>query len=254
MYTTIIVEKNAAIATITLNRPDALNSVDMVMREELRLALIDIERDNNIHVVIMTGAGRAFCAGGDLSTMGKWTPLSARKRMQNIHPIYKTIINSEKIYIAAVNGHAAGSGLSLSCCCDFRIAVSTAKFAASFINVGLVGDCGLLYTLPRIIGLPKAKEMILRGQTFTANIALKLGLLTELVETPEQLWEKVNSLAKELVDRSYIALSFNKNIINRTFELGLDDLLDYEAYAQDICFASDEHKNAIAAVMSQKKK
>ncbi len=253
MYETIIVEKKAPIATLTLNRPNALNAVDMVMREELRLALIDIERDNSIHVVIITGAGRAFCAGGDLSTMGTWTPLSARRRMQNVHPVYKSILKSEKIYIAAVNGHATGSGISLACCCDFRIALNTAKFGTPFINVGLVADCGALYTLPRIIGLPKAKEMIMRGQTITADKAMEIGLLTELAQTTEELWEKVNSLAQELASRSLIALSFDKNIINRTFELGLDDLLDYEAYAQDVCFASDEHKNAIAAIMSKKK-
>ena len=254
MYETIIVEKKGNIASLTLNRPDALNAVDMVMREELRLALIDIERDNDIHVVIITGAGRAFCAGGDLSTMGTWTPLSARKRMQNIHPIYKSIITSEKIYIAAINGHAAGSGLSLACCCDFRIAIDAAKFGAPFIHVGLVADCGVLYTLPRIIGLAKAKEMIMRGQTITAARALELGLVNELAETTEEFLEKVAVLATELSSRSYIALSFDKNIMGRTFELGLDDLLDYEAYAQDICFASDEHKNAIAAVMAKKKK
>lgn len=254
MYETIIVEKKGSIATVTLNRPEALNAVDMVMREELRLALIDIERDENIHVVIMTGTGRAFCAGGDLSTMGTWKPLSARKRMQNVHPVFKSIITSEKIYIAAINGHAAGSGLSLSCCCDFRIAVANAKFGAPFINVGLVADCSVLYTLPRIVGLPKAKEMVFRGQTVTADKALEIGLVNELVETQEQLKEKVDALAEELAARSYIALSFDKNIINRAYELGLDDLLDYEAYAQDICFASDEHQQAIAAVMSKKKK
>ena len=254
MYETIMVEKKGNIATLTLNRPDALNAVDMVMREELRLALIEIERDSDIHVVIMTGAGRAFCAGGDLSTMGTWTPLSARRRMQNIHPVYKAIINSEKIYIAAINGHAAGSGLSLSCCCDFRIAVSNAKFGAAFIHVGLVADCGALYTLPRIIGIPKAKEIVMRGLTITADKALDIGLLNDMAESNEQMWEKVNALAEELAARSYIALSFDKNIINRTFELSLDSLLDYEAYAQDICFASDEHKNAIAAIMNKKKK
>lgn len=254
MYETIIVEKKGSIATLTLNRPDALNAVDMIMREELRLALIDIERDNNIHVVILTGAGRAFCAGGDLSTMGTWTPLSARKRMQNIHPVYKSIITSEKIYIAAVNGHAAGSGLSLSCCCDFRISINTAKFGAPFVHVGLVADCSVLYTLPRIVGLTKTKEMILRGQTISAQKAFEIGLVNELAETAEELSEKVNSLAEELASRSYIALSLDKNIMNRTYELGLDEVLDYEAYAQDICFASDEHKNAIAAVMSKKKK
>ena len=254
MYETILVEKKKNIATVTLNRPDALNAVDMVMREELRLAFIDLERDNDIHVIIITGAGRAFCAGGDLSTMGTWTPLSARKRMQNVHPVYKSIINSEKIYIAAVNGHAAGSGLSLACCCDFRISINTAKFGAPFVHVGLVADCSVLYTLPRIIGLPKAKEMVMRGQTITADRAFELGLVTELAETPEELSQKVTALAEELASRSYIALSFDKNIMNRTFELGLDDLLDYEAYAQDICFASDQHKDAIAAVMAKKKK
>ncbi len=253
MYETILVEKKGSVATLTLNRPQAMNAMDLVLREEMRLAFIDLERDNDVRVVVLTGSGKAFCAGGDLSTMGTWTPNSGRTRMRNVHHLYKAISNSDKVFIAAINGHAAGSGLSLACACDFRIAANTAKFGAPFINVGLTPDCGLLYTLPRLIGLARTKEMTMLGQTFTADKAMELGLLTQLVE-PDGLWQAVEDLADELCKRSYIALALNKSILNRTFELGLDGLMDYEAYAQDVCFASDAHKEAIAAIMAKQKK
>ncbi len=253
MYQTILVDKKGGVATVTLNRPQALNAMDLVMREELRLAFIDIERDDEVRVVVLTGNGKAFCAGGDLSTMGTWTPNSARKRMRNVHHLYKAIANSDKIFIAAINGHATGSGLSLACACDFRVAVDVAKIGTPFINVGLVPDCGIMYTLPRLIGLAKTKEMTMLGQTITAQQAMDLGLFTKLVE-PEQLAAAVEELAQDICKRSYIALALNKSIVNRTFELSLDALMDCEAYAQDTCFASDAHKDAIAAIMAKQKK
>ena len=253
MYETILLEKKDKIAILTLNRPHVLNAMDFVMREELRLALIDLERDDSVQVVVLTGSGRAFCAGGDISTMGTWTPNSARKRMRNVHSLYKAIMNSDKVFVAAINGNIAGSGLSLACACDFRVAVDTAKFGAPFINVGLVPDCGALYHLPRLIGLAKTKEITMLGQSFMADKALELGLVTKVVAAGE-LEVAAMELANDLAKRSYIALALNKSIVNRSFELDVDGLFDYEAYAQDICFASDFHKEAVATILAKSKK
>ena len=159
----------------------------------------------------------------------------------------------DKPVIAAVNGYAAGSGLALACACDFRIATKSAKFSASFINVGLVPDCGIFYNLPRLIGWAKAKEMTMLGQTYDANTALKVGLVTEVVEE-DQLEAASIELARQLATRSPIALALNKSVMNRSFESDLDAVLDYEAYAQDICMASKEHKALVAKFLSKSKK
>ncbi len=253
MYETILVEKQENIALVALNRPNALNAVDMVMREELRTALYQISRDDAVRAVILRGNGRAFCAGGDITTMGTSTPNAGRKRLINIHTVYKALMKMDKPVIAAINGHAAGSGLALACACDFRIASTKAKFAASFINVGLVPDCGLFYSLPRLIGVAKAKEMTMLGQTLDAKQALAVGLVNSVVE-PEELDAAADDLAKNLAARSPVAIALNKSIMSRSFELDLDAALDYEAYAQDVCMVSDDHKAAVAAFMAKRAK
>lgn len=253
MYETITIEKQDNITLLSLNRPQALNAIDMVMREEIKDALFEISRDDDTRVLIIRANGRAFCAGGDINTMGKSAPNAGRKRLRNIHIMYKTIMTMDKPVIAAINGYAAGSGLALACACDFRIAAKEAKFAASFINVGLVPDCGIFYNLPRLIGIAKAKEMTMLGQTFEANKALELGLVTSIVEA-EQLDEAAMDLARKLAARSPIALALNKSVINRSYELDLDIALDYEAYAQDVCMVSAEHQAAVAAFLEKRKK
>jgi 2-(1,2-epoxy-1,2-dihydrophenyl)acetyl-CoA isomerase len=253
MYETILVEKKDKILLLTLNRPHALNAMDMVMREEIKEALAQIVRDDEVRVVILRANGRAFCAGGDIKTMGTSAPNAGRKRLRNVHILYKTLMTMDKPVIAAVNGYAAGSGLALACSCDFRIAAKSAKFAASFINVGLVPDCGIFYNLPRLIGVAKAKEMTMLGQAFDAEKAMELGLVTKVVED-DQLDAAALELANQLAARSPIALALNKSIMNRSFELDLDAALEYEAYAQDVCMMSEEHKTAVAAFLAKMKK
>ncbi|HWR30560.1 MAG TPA: enoyl-CoA hydratase/isomerase family protein [Negativicutes bacterium] len=253
MYETILVEKQENVFSLTLNRPQALNAMDMVMREEIKEVLAQIVRDDEVRVVVLRANGRAFCAGGDIKTMGTSAPNAGRKRLRNVHILYKTLMTMDKPVIAAVNGYAAGSGLALACACDFRIAAKSSKFAASFINVGLVPDCGIFYNLPRLIGVAKAKEMTMLGQAFDAEKALEMGLVTNVVED-DQLDTAVNELASQLAARSPIALALNKSVMNRSFELSLDDALEYEAYAQDVCMMSQEHKELVAAFLDKKKK
>lgn len=253
MYKTIVVDKQESIVIVSLNRPDSLNAIDFVMREELKEAMFSISRDDEVRAVIMRGNGRAFCAGGDVTTMGLSAPNAGRKRLRNIHLFYKTLMTMDKPVIAAINGYAAGSGLALACACDFRIASKNAKFAAPFINVGLIPDCGALYNLPRLIGIAKAKEVTMLGQAFAAEKALDMGLVNRVVE-PEELDAAAMELANDLASRSPIALALNKSIINRSFELDLDSSLDYEAYAQDVCMMSEEHKSAVAAFLEKKQK
>ena len=254
MYETIIVEKNDKIATIFLNRPEKLNAMNFTMKKELASVVQELEKDDSVAVVIVTGKGRGFCAGADLSeTMGKKVFANdGRQRMRNGFPLYKTVANSDKIYIAAINGAASGSGLSLACWCDFRIASENAKLGMPFVDIGLLPDGGLLYTLPRLIGVAKTKELAMQAEKIDAGKALELGLLTKVVKA-EELEIKVKEFAEKVASKSYIALALTKNLLNRTFELASDNLLEMEASAQDICFSSEYHNSAITSILEKKK-
>lgn len=254
MYTTINYEKHDSIGVISLNRPEAMNAMDIVMRTELRNVLNEIKNDDVIKAVIIRGNGKAFCAGGDISTMkSKIKPGAGVKRLQYVHAVYQYIQNLGKPVIASINGVAAGSGLSLACVCDFRIAATNAKFATSFLKIGLVPDCGVLYTLPRLVGLAKAKEMLMLPSVINAEQALNIGLINKVV-APEELENAVLEMAKELISHSAVAMSFTKEILNKAYETDLNDMLQYEAYAQDVCFASEEHKSAVKKFLEKSSK
>ena len=253
MYETLIVEKQDKIATIFLNRPEKLNAMNFTMKEEIASAVQQLEKDANVAVVVITGKGRGFCAGADLAeTMGK--KLSAndgRQRMRNGFSMYRGITNSDKIYIAAINGAISGSGFSLACWCDFRIASEKAKFGMPFVDIGLLPDGGLLYTLPRLIGVAKTKELAMQAEKIDAKRALELGLLTKMVKH-EELENEVRIFAEKLSGKSYVALALTKNLLNKTFELASENLLELEASAQDICFSSEYHNKAIASILEKK--
>lgn len=253
MYTTITFEKQAGIGIVALNRPDVLNAMDMVMREELKDVFAAITKDDEVRVIVIKGNGRAFCAGGDLSTMGEVPVGAGIKRMHNVHLLYKAIQTLGKPVIAMIQGAATGSGLSMACACDFRIAADNSKFAASFINVGLVPDCGIMYALPRIVGLSKAKEMFMLATMVKAAQALEIGLVDKVVPA-EELEQEVMALASELASKSSIALGLLKEITNKAFELSLPDLMQYEAFAQDVCFSSEAHRSAVKKFLEARKK
>ena len=252
MYKSIIIEKKDKIATVLLNRPEVLNAMDFAMKDEMSAALQEIERDDGISVVIITGNGRAFCAGADIkSTMGqKYLSNDGRKRMKKGFSMYRTIMGSDKIYIAAINGAISGSGFSLACWCDFRIAADDAKFGMPFIDIGLVADGGLLYTLPRLIGLAKTKELAMLGGRIDAQKAYEYGIVTRIVKK-EELISSAMAFAEDISKKSYVALALTKSITNRTFEVSADNLLEMEASAQDICFTTDCHNEVIAKILEK---
>lgn len=254
MYKTINYVQDEGIGTIYLNRPESMNAMDMVMRVELRTVLGEIKNDDAVKAVIISGKGKAFCAGGDISTMrSEMKSGDGVKRLQYVHTVYQYIQSLGKPVIASINGVAAGSGLSLACACDFRIAGSNAKFATSFLNVGLVPDCGILHTLPRLLGLARAKEMLMLPSVISAEQAFNIGLVNKVV-AQEELDNTVAEFARDLISRSPIALKFTKEIINKAYESDFDSLLRYEAYSQDICFASEEHKSAVKKFLDKNKK
>jgi len=185
-YETIVYEKDQGVATITLNRPQSLNAFVPQMNQEVLEALKDGERDQAVRCLMITGAGRAFCAGQDLKgrTPEQKGSLGASLR-EKYNPMIRQIRQMEKIVVAAVNGVASGAGCNLALACDLRVASEEAKFIQSFVRVGLAPDSGGSFILPRLVGISKAMEMLLLGDTIDAQEALRIGLVARVFAAAE---------------------------------------------------------------------
>lgn len=252
MYNYLIVEKLQEVCTITLNRPIELNALNMEIREELKYCLHDISKDDSIGAVILCGAGKSFCAGGDIGNMGEIKPNEGRKRMKSTHKLLRQMVDMEKPVICAVQGYAVGAGLGLALASDYIIAAEDAKFRASFTKVGLVPDWGTFYSLPRMIGMARAKEMILMAPTVDSQEAIKMGLINRVVPN-EKLLEEAVKVAKELASGPRIAIALCKSILSKSFEMSLEEILDYESLAQDLCMRTPDHHEGIRAFREKRK-
>ncbi|MGI6413171.1 MAG: enoyl-CoA hydratase/isomerase family protein [Syntrophomonadaceae bacterium] len=254
MFTAITVNEKEGIGYLTMNRPEKLNALNMVMREEMIQALEGFARNDDIRVIVITGAGRAFSAGGDIQSFveNEIDVISGRKRIQSLSRLLTTIVNLEKPVICAVNGIAVGAGCNLALCGDIIIAAEEAQFAEIFIKIGLIPDCGGMYFLPRLVGLPKAKELIFTGEMFTAQQAKDLGMINYVVPRNE-LETVVYEQAKKIAAGSPIALGLAKSILNRSLSCDLPTLLELEAFAQGACFQSEEHRQLVQDFVSRSK-
>jgi len=255
-YETIIVEKKNQIAKITLNRPQALNALNETMGEELNTALKEAERDQETRCLIITGAGRAFSAGEDVSGLkeryagGAHPSLSDHLR-KKYHPIILRIRNMEKPIIARINGIAAGSGASIALACDIRIASEEAGLKQAFIGVGLVPDSGSSYFLARTLGLGRALELIMTGRTVGAKEAEALGLVNKTVAAAD-LDKTVDEMAERLSNGPTKALGLSKRVVNRASVLELSEALEYEAQNQDIAGKTKDHLEAVRAFLEKR--
>jgi len=248
-YETITLRKEEGIAHLTLNRPNVLNALNSTIIVELNSALDDLGNDNAVKVVILTGAGRAFCVGGDIQSFlaVEMSILARRDFIAKAGNIAFKMINLEKPIIAAVNGDAVGGGIGIVLACDIVIASEKARFGAVFSKVGLVPDTGTTYTLPRIVGQSKAKELCWTGEIFDAAEAQRLGIVSKVVP-PEQLESTVGELAKKLASGPTIVTGFTKMIMNKGLALGdMAATIEYEAEAQAICFQTEDLKEGIQA-------
>lgn len=250
-FETIQVEIDKAVGVIRLNRPEARNALDMVMRVELRNALQDFEDDKEIRAIILTGNGPAFCSGGDLRTMMEQEPGKGYRRLHNVQPLVKLMRDMSKPIIASVNGAAFGAGWSMALACDFILASENATFGQAFVKVGLVPDLGSMYLLPRIIGVPRAKELMMTGRPIYPTEAHNLGIINQVVPQDE-LWAATMELAVKLAEGPPLALAFMKSVLNQTFESDFAAVLEYEAFAQDICFQTQDHKEGLQAFLDKR--
>lgn len=254
-YETIILKKEDGIATITLNRPQKRNAVNPKMLEELIDATYRVGCDPTIKVAVLTGAGKAFMAGGDLNELIPSVangPFELRNSFQKGGQIVLNLRNMTKPVIAAVNGPAFGGGCSVALSCDIILASEHAKFNASFVNVGIHPDSGLIYFLPRLIGIAKACEMIFTGETIDAKEAERIGLVNRVVPA-RLLYPMTNELAKRLARGPSVAIGLAKVSLYQGLTMDLISVLEAEARAQSMCFLTEDFKEGINAFREKRK-
>ncbi|HEY8935043.1 MAG TPA: enoyl-CoA hydratase-related protein [Cyclobacteriaceae bacterium] len=244
---------NQGIGTVTLNRPDVYNALNDEITFELQDVLKRISKDDAIRVVVLTGEGKAFCSGQDLKSV----PADQKRSfMDSLHKRYNPIIRAmrelPKPIISKLNGVAAGAGCSLALACDMIIASEEASLIEVFINIGLVPDSGSSYFLPRLVGMAKAFELCALGSKVKAKEAAELGLINRVVPA-DQLEQTVNELANQFANAPTRAIGLIKKMLNKSTMSSLDQMLDYEAYCQEIAGQTSDYKEGVKAFLEKRK-
>jgi 2-(1,2-epoxy-1,2-dihydrophenyl)acetyl-CoA isomerase len=253
----LLVDRTDAVVTLTLNRPDALNALDVALKEALRDALGALESDRTCRAVVITGAGNAFCVGQDLREHAQILESRSADPLDTIrthyNPIAQRLVNLPKPVVAAVRGMAAGAGASLSLLADFRIGGPGTTLLMSFANVGLAGDTGVSWSLPRIVGHAKAVELLMLAEPVRAEQAAELGLLTRLVDDNDQVLPAAQELAARLAAGPTVAYGAIKRQLSIGTAGTLSDALSAEAQAQAICGATTDHRSATASFVAKER-
>lgn len=253
MYNTLIFEKKENILKIILNRPEVYNAFNEEMLTELYDAFKKAESDSDIRCVILSGAGKAFCSGQDLKDFNE-KKLTFRQALElRYNPLIKLIAGLPKPVICAINGVAAGAGISLVLACDYRIAAESATLTEVFINIGLVPDSGSSFYLPRISGLSKAFEMCATGDKITAAEAKEAGIINKIVYSPTLLMKLAEIKAKKFAGGPTKAIGMIKQTLNKSFESGLEKLLEEESINQEIAGNTEDFKEGIASFLEKRK-
>lgn len=245
-------ELSDGVLTLTLNRPDALNSFNVPMKEELLAALKEAGRAEAVRTVVLTGAGRAFSAGQDLKERQQpgATDLGSELRAR-YNPLILAMRRLEKPIIGAINGVAAGAGCSLALACDIRLASETATFVEVFGRVGLVPDSGSSWLLPRLVGYARAAEMVFTTEPVDAATAERIGLVNRVLPS-DQLMAEARALASRLAASAPLALGLAKRALNRALESSLEDALEYEAQLQAVAGRSNDYREGVAAFIEKR--
>lgn len=258
MSQTVLYETDGPIATVTLNRPERLNAMN---RELMAAAVETFEKaasDPAIRVLILTGAGKGFCAGGDLAGFagGEFKqPQPIEQRIAELRRSMRTsqiLRESDMVTIAAINGACAGAGFSWALACDLRYAAASAKFSSAFLNAGLSGDFGGTYSLTHIVGTAKARELYLLAERFDAAEAARIGLVSRVLPDAELL-EQVRGVARRLADSAPIALREIKRNLNDALRLSLAEALDREADRHSRCGTTEDNTEAAKAFLEKRK-
>jgi 2-(1,2-epoxy-1,2-dihydrophenyl)acetyl-CoA isomerase len=250
-FETLALERDGAVGLLTLNRPGRLNTMNLAMRGELFDCLQHVRADAAIRALVITGAGDAFSAGGDVNDFVARGPEEMHLLMrEKSHRWFRALWELPIPTVAAVNGVAAGGGSSVLLACDFVIASERAQIGQTFVRVGLMPDLGGLFMLPRTLGLHRAKALALTGELISAQRAQELGLVHQ-VTTDDALLTSAVELANRLAAGSPAAYAATKAILNRSFETSMDQVLNTELYAQSFLFSTDDHRERLAEFLNQ---
>lgn len=252
-YEAIIVKKEGRVAALTMNRPEAMNYLDPLMAAEIEGALKDFENDEGVRVVVITGAGRAFSAGGDVKFMQHDHPVHELVwRMERVTRFIKAMLDLPKPIIASVNGPAVGAGCNIALASDFILASEKATFAQVFTRIGLIPDCGGVYLLPRRVGMTKAKELILTGRAIDAQEAKEIGLVNRVVPA-EALEGETRKLAGEMAEGATMAIGIAKRLLNQSYESDFETILRAENSNQVLLRKAEDHQEGVRAFFEKRK-
>jgi 2-(1,2-epoxy-1,2-dihydrophenyl)acetyl-CoA isomerase len=242
--------REGAVLTITLNRPDVLNAFNSELHRAFAAALKDA-RDGGVRAVVITGAGRGFCVGQDLTEFREAPGDIGSRLRDNYHPNMRAIRALDKPVIAAVNGAAAGAGMSLACACDIRIAADSASFIPAFINIGLIPDSGGSYFVTRILGPARAFEWLTSGKKLTAAEAHAWGLVSEVVEAGG-LAARAADLAAQLADMPTRGIGMTKRLLDSAVGASLEEQLEREAQLQAAATQTEDFREGVAAFLEKR--
>lgn len=242
------------VATLTFNRPAARNALSAELKDAMAEAVPRLVADAAVRAIVLTGAGGVFCAGGDLRAMVQARPGMTvegwRARMADVHPWVRQLIELDRPLIAAVDGAAFGAGFSLALAADFVLATPSTRLCMSFMRVGLVPDFGAMHTLPRVVGVQRAKELMLSAREVAADEALRLGLVMEVLPA-EQLMPRALALAKSFAAASPLAVALTKQGLSAALSASPAQLLAQEAANQALCFSSTAHEQAVQRFLAK---
>jgi len=252
----LILEKGGHIAILTLNRPDKMNAISAEMREYFLLALQEVQEDDNVRALIITGAGRGFCSGADVAVQAARDAgqVAETSRKTILALVGNLILGFEKInkpIIAAINGIAAGVGLTITLACDIRIASAHARFSAIWVKRGLIADGGATLLLPLIVGMEKALELSFTGDIIDAQEAEKIRLVSKVVPH-EELMNRAKELAQKIASGPPISVELVKRLMWEKIRNQLREQLLFESYAQNVCRTTQDQKEAVKAFMEKR--
>lgn len=248
----LVIEKDKGICTVKLNSPQTLNSLNVIMLDELEYAFDQISNDNEVSVVVLTGEGKAFVAGADIAYMSNLSPSEAKKFSEDGSRLFRKIETMNKVVIAAVNGFALGGGCELAMACDIRIASEKAKFGQPEVGLGIIPGFSGTQRLARLVGLGRAKELMFTGLHINADEAYRIGLVNKITDK-DSLMEEAYKMAEKIVSNSGVAVRYAKEAVNMGIETDIDTGIAYESNIFGLCFASKDQKEGMTAFLEKRK-
>jgi len=254
-FSTITYQLDQGVAVLTLNRPASLNSFNSLMHDEVRAAMKDARDNSNVRCLVITGTGRGFCAGQDLSDravkVSDEAPDLGESVEKNYNPLIRNIMTMEKPVLCAVNGVAAGAGASIALACDIVLAAKSAKFIQAFCKIGLVPDSGGTFNLVRALGLPRAKALALLGDKLSAEQAQNWGMIWQCVDD-ENLMDETMTLALHLATQPTKGLAKIKELMNNSFSTPMHQQLELEKYAMRELGRTSDYREGVSAFMEKR--